>query len=486
MLGVLMDNNIFNYDAIISNGIPYDDITWQDIPGNPFGRARNFNAIIFGDANNIVDVSGAVAVGGSFYSPRGLSLSFGNNVASPEYTPELIGFLVGENVAMKGSLVVVGHVVVGGGFNAARGSTFLIGKDGMPDQIDELNFLYQAKGQSPYLSPSDRGSDYIISRYDVGRFIPASRIDANLPRFFQDAKSSITNYKECIEDLPVNGSVEENFHEWVLMGSDPDLNVFLLDRRPNGLINKGIRAEVPEGSTTILRLRTGANAHLQYGLIGDEEQASHTLYVFEDATNIYMEVPAAIWGSFLAPQAMLHGHRTGGHISGNLALNSFAVNANSGFEFHFIPFMGSVYCEGLSEVSPIAPTPEAPILPAPEPLPQPPEIPIPEPVVPLPGLEPVLPVPEEPELEFVIPIPEVPEPELPPIPEAPEPELAPIPETPPPLHAAPPLQPPIMTPTRPPRPVRPPGPVLPPPPAPTPISPVRPQPRPVLPAPEIA
>ena len=36
-------------------GIPYEDINWYDIAGQPFGIASNFNAIVFGDANNIVD-----------------------------------------------------------------------------------------------------------------------------------------------------------------------------------------------------------------------------------------------------------------------------------------------------------------------------------------------------------------------------------------------------------------------------------------------
>lgn len=113
-----MDRNI------IDENISYQNISWKDVPGNPFGNAGAFNAIIFGDANNIVDTKGAMAIGGSFYSPRGLSLNFGENVDAPEYTPDNIAFLVGGNVAMNGSLVVVGHVVVNGGFRAASGFEF--------------------------------------------------------------------------------------------------------------------------------------------------------------------------------------------------------------------------------------------------------------------------------------------------------------------------------------------------------------------------
>ncbi len=395
-----MDNNIFDNDSIVGNGIPYNNITWQDVPGNPFGKAANFNAFIFGDANNIVDMKGAFAIGGSFYSPRGLSLNFGRNIQSPEYTPDNVGFLVGRNVAMNGSLVVVGHVVVGGGFRAARGSTFLIGKDGSPKPAAELAKLYASNGQSRYWSPSDRGSHYIISSYDVPHYLPASRINANLSAFFQDAKNSIVNYKECIEDMPVNGVVEEDFHEWVLTGDDPDLNIFILDRRPNGLISKGIRFDVPDTSTIIVRLKTGVNAHLQYGLLGSKEQASRTIYLFEDATNIYMEVPADIWGSFLAPQAMLHGHRTGGHITGNVALNSFAVSATSGFEFHFPVFEGQVLCEDISDIiferPDEIPIPPEPIVEEPEPIIPEPIVEVPEPIIPEPIAtvpEPVVPIP---------------------------------------------------------------------------------------------
>ena len=81
-----------------------------------------------------------------------------------------------------------------------------------------------------------------------------------------------------------------------------------------------------------------------YSMDLGEKKARNTLYVFEDARNIYMEVPADIWGSILAPQAMFHAHQTGGHVSGNAALRSFAVNARSGFEFHQFQFVGGIEC----------------------------------------------------------------------------------------------------------------------------------------------
>lgn len=463
----------YNMNEINQNiGIPYDNITWQDIDGQPFGRASDFNAIIFGDANNIVDTKGAMAVGGNFNSPRGLSLAFGQNanLAERNYSPDEVRFLVGGNITTGGSLVVVGHVLAGGRFRGASGSTFLIGKDDMATQLQELEFLYQAVGGSPYWAPTDKRNHYIISSYDVPRYIPASRVGADVGLFFEDARNSIMNYKDCITSMEENGTAIDNFHEWILRGNNPDVNVFVIDARPNGILNKGLRAEVPDGSLVIVKLRTGNNAHIQYGLWGDQRHGNRTLYVFEDANEIFMEVPAAIWGSVLAPQAMFHAHGTGGNINGNAAFRSFAVSASSGFEFHSLPFAGGLYCgmaapavpEEVEEVPevvvppiteqvpyPVSPTqeilpveeaplgeitmPEAPAgvtcpeCPAPEPCPPPVPCPTcPEPI-PCPPPEPCPSCPEP------VPCPSCPEPRpCPDCPECPEPRPCPTcPECPP-------------------------------------------------------
>lgn len=376
-----MDNSSNLYTSGRNVGIPYQNIKWNNIEGQPFGTAGRFNAIIFGDANNIIDVSGAMAVGGNFYSPRGMSIAFGNNakLEGTGYSPNDVRLLVGGDLTMRRPLVVVGHVVGGGNFRVASGSTYLIGKSSSSDQLGELEQLYQAEGGSQYWKPTDKGDHYLISSFDVSRYIPASRIKADLSQFFADAQKSITDYKTCIEALPVNGTVTDNIHEWVLKGNDPVQNVFLIEA-PGGILAKGIRAEVPEGSLVIVRLRTGSNAHMQYGVWGEKQRVYNTLYVFEDAVNIYMEKSADIWGSILAPQAMFHAHPTGGHVSGNVAFRSFAVNAESGFEFHLYPFKGGVVCQAQQpEAVEPEPTPEVQPAPAPKPVPIPKPVPTPEP-----------------------------------------------------------------------------------------------------------
>ena len=453
-----MDNISYHDKAMASAGLPYDNINWHNIEGQPFGTASGFNVIIFNDANNIIDIEGPAAIGGSFYSPRGLSVGFvrkGDTAVG--YSPDLVRFLVGGNVSMIGPLVVVGHVVVAGGFNAAKGSTYLIGKDGTADGLQELKFLYHNNGGSQYWTPSDQGDRYAVSSYDVPRYIPANRIGADIPGFFNDARESIGYYKNCIENLTPNGSVVDNNYEWILRGNDPVQNVFLIDVRPNGLINKGIRAEVPQGSIVIVKLRTGANAHLQYGVYGEKSKTDQTLYVFEDATNIYMEKSSDIWGSILAPQATFHAHLTGGHVSGNAALGSFAVNADSGFEFHYYPFVGGVTCQTMTTPAvpvpavpvpvvpaPVSPAPVSPSLevppacPAPPPCPAPspcPACPIPEPCPACPPCPEPIPCPScpaPPPCPAPSPCPVCPAPPPCPIPEpcpvCPAPPLCPIPE----------------------------------------------------------
>jgi len=407
-----MANN--NGGAANYTGIPYGDINWYDEEGQPFGTASRFNAIVFEDANNIVDTKGGMAVGRNFVSSRGLSLGYGNegDLRDTGYSPDIVRFLVGSDVAMQGPLVVIGHVVVGGNFNAASGSTYMIGKSNDPDQVQQLTTLYHANGGSQYWRPSDRGDHYAISSYDVDRFIPASRINANVGRFFSDGRESILDFHDCILELEENGTVTERFHQWILRGTDPQQNVFLIDVSPNGLLTKEIKLEIPAGSRAIIKIRTGNNAHLQYGLWGDANHVNNTLYVFEDATNIFMEVPAAIWGSVLAPQAMFHAHQTGGNINGNAAFRSFAVNGRSGFEFHWFPFVGGVQCMAMApEVIP-APAPIPVPVPAPTPAPAPAPAPRPTPTpapAPRPTPAPCPPCPECSECPTPAPCPPCPE-----------------------------------------------------------------------------
>lgn len=386
-------NNIYCNQIMSKTGIPLDNIIWSGIDGQPFGSAVAMNAIIFGDTYNIIDVEGGLAVQGNFHSPRGVSIGFGRGakLVGTGYSPDDIRFLINGNLSSQGPFVVVGHVVANGNVNVARGSTYLIGKSGDPNQSNELKALYHAPGGNRYWAPSDKGNHYLIPNYDVSRYIPAQRIDGNLPAFFRDARAGIEYYKQCIQNIPSNGQVLDNGHEWILQGNNPRQNVFTIDALPNGTINKAIKINVPDESLIIVKVKSGPRAHLQFGIWGEEKYTNRTLFVFEDASNIFMEVPAAIWGSIIAPQAIYHGHPTGGHISGNVAFRSLVVDAKSGFEIHWYPFVGGVLCESIESTPVPLPTPIP--VPRPTPIPAPVAQPCPE-MMPCPDCPQIMPCPE--------------------------------------------------------------------------------------------
>lgn len=77
---------------------------------NAFGDLLDWNGVVFGDANNIIDLEGSLAVGGSFASPRGLSVN-GGAYGSQTLTTEDVVFLVNGNVNISGYGSVWGQTV---------------------------------------------------------------------------------------------------------------------------------------------------------------------------------------------------------------------------------------------------------------------------------------------------------------------------------------------------------------------------------------
>ena len=157
-------------------GIPYEDIRWFDVEGQPFGAAARFNVMAMQDGDDIVDVEGAMAVGGNFTSYRGTSIAFGRggNRNGTGYSPDLVRCLIGGTLSAAGPFNVIGHVVVGGPVSVGVGSSYLIGKSGAPDQAAVLAELYANSNGSRYWIPAEYQNHFVISSYDVPRWIPAS------------------------------------------------------------------------------------------------------------------------------------------------------------------------------------------------------------------------------------------------------------------------------------------------------------------------
>lgn len=336
-------------------GVPYQDLRWQEVEGQPFGIGAGYNGLILGDLVNIIDSEGAVAAQGSITSTRGMSVGFGRQGQQAiAYDPFAVRFLAGGNVNIAGALTVVGNVVGDGSFQAGLGSTYLIGKSDNPDQREELAALYAADG-SAYWTPSDNGSHYVISSYDTPRYIPAARLSANVPAFFEAARRSLGCRVENIAALAANGTTAWQNSGVTLTGSDAAQNVFDLTWPADGSLTGPLAIDTPEGSLNIVRIYSGDVLTVTNGLWGSEDQANRTLYVLMDARVVNMQVAAAIYGSVLAPFTRWNANESGGNINGNAVLASLYVPAGSGFELHWFPFAG-----GMTGLAPCDETPDAP------------------------------------------------------------------------------------------------------------------------------
>ena len=336
------------------SGVPYQDLRWQEAEGQPFGVGVGYNGLILGDLTNMIDSEGALAVAGSVASNRGMSVGFGRGgMQTIPYDPFAVRFLAGGDVNIAGALTVVGNVVGDGSFQAGAGSTYLIGKSDNPEQKAELAALYAGNG-SPYWSPQDEGSHYIISSYDTPRYIPAPRLSADVPAFFAAAGQSLACRVENIAALQGNGNTQWEENRLLLTGSDPLQNVF--DVAWDEALTGALTIDTPVNSLNIVRIRSGENLRIGNGLWGSEGQAERTLYVLMDAKTVDMPVATAIYGSVLAPFTLWNANRSGGNINGNAVLAGLNVPRGSGFELHWYPFAGGV--QGLWECSA---QPEAPV-----------------------------------------------------------------------------------------------------------------------------
>lgn len=327
------------------SGVPYQDLRWQEAEGQPFGVGVGYNGLILGDLTNMIDSEGALAVAGSVASNRGMSVGFGRGgMQTIPYDPFAVRFLAGGDVNIAGALTVVGNVVGDGSFQAGTGSTYLIGKSDNPEQKAELAALYAGNG-SPYWSPQDEGSHYLISSYDTPRYIPAPRLSADVPAFFAAAGQSLACRVENIAALQGNGNTQWEENRLLLTGSDPLQNVF--DVAWDEALTGALTIDTPVNSLNIVRIRSGENLRIGNGLWGSEGQAERTLYVLMDAKTVDMPVATAIYGSVLAPFTLWNANRSGGNINGNAALAGLNVPRGSGFELHWYPFAGGV--QGLGE-----------------------------------------------------------------------------------------------------------------------------------------
>ncbi|MEG1676507.1 MAG: choice-of-anchor A family protein [Clostridia bacterium] len=324
-------------------GVPYQNVKWQDIDGQPFGVGVGYNGMILGNLESIVDMEGPVAVQGNVTSNRGMSIGFGRmGKQTLPYSATDVRFLSGGNVDIADSLTVTGNVLTArDAFKVGSKSTYIIGSDASANQRQTLAQLYAANG-SPYWEPAQQGTNYLISSYDVPRRIPAARVGANVPAFFSDARKSFEGWMNFFASLKAEGETRRSDYGYRLTGTNPLQNLFDLEWPKEGSIVGNIALNVPKGSVNIVRIYSGEQMTVSTPLWGEDALAKNTIFVLMNARSVRLDFPTAIYGSVFAPDTQWNAFTTGGNINGNAVLSGLWVQQGSGFELHWFPFAGGI------------------------------------------------------------------------------------------------------------------------------------------------
>ena len=278
-------------------------------PGNAFGDLLDWTAIVFGNANNIIDVEGTLAVGGNFASNNGLSVNGGLGGQNPADTED-VALLVKGNVNINGYGNVWGQTVVG----------------------------------------DAEGNDYRLTNVTPSATTNHQYTVADSTAYFADAKRTAYAVQTAVNALPVNGTVEYADGVYTLVG-DPDADVLVYNIDDAVIDSHRFDFNIDEGQTIVLNFTSANNIDLSYGAFcinGSLEPAVLRNY----NRNIIVNVPSApevsmfhcdLYGILLAPDATLSGSYS--DVCGTTIING--LNGTNGFEIHkgnedgFIPPISS-------------------------------------------------------------------------------------------------------------------------------------------------
>ena len=295
---------------------------------NIFGDLLNWTGVVFGNANNIIDVEGTLAVGGNFDSDRGLSVNGGVNGADNASTED-VTFLVNGNANIAGYGNVWGQTVIG----KADGNTY---------KLSNVTPSATTNGQ-----------------YTV----------ANATQYFADAKNTAYAAKTAVEALPVNGVCDAAYGTYTFAGN-PDENV-LVYNVDDAVINSYLfDFTITEGQTIVVNLTAADAITLKYGayrINGNmdpdylRDYSRNIIINVVNATKLEMTSTELI-GTLLAPDTDLTGSNA--NVCGTSILNG--LTGLNGFELHtgynqsFIPAVPAADPAPASDPTPAADPTEAP------------------------------------------------------------------------------------------------------------------------------
>ena len=263
---------------------------------NVFGDLLDWSGVVFGNANNIIDVEGTLAVGGNFSSPRGLSVN-GGAYGSQNLTTEDVAFLVNGNVNISDYGSVWGQTVVGN----ADGNTYKLSN----------------------VTPSETTN----GQYTV----------ADSAQYFADAKSTAYAAKAAVNALPVNGVCESAYGTYTFVG-DADAKTLVYNVDDANISSYTFDFTIAEGQTVVVNFTTSDTLRFKYGAVRINGKSDQQ-YLRQFNRNIILNVVSAdkiemtgceLYGTLLAPDAELIGNDA--NVCGTSILNG--LTGNGGFELH--------------------------------------------------------------------------------------------------------------------------------------------------------
>ncbi len=263
---------------------------------NAFGDLIDWNGIVFGNASNIIDLEGTLAVGGSFNSDRGLSVNNGAYGLNPAST-ENVAFLVKNNVTISGFGNVCGQTVIGN----ANDNTYHLTN----------------------VTPSGTTN---------GEFTVADSSE-----YFADAKNTAYSVKSAVDALAVNGVCEAANGTYTFTGnSDSDTLVYNVE--DSNLGSYLFDFTIADGQTIVVNLTASGKLELNnsaFRINGNSDPDYLRKYnrniIINVVNSTEIEMTSCeLYGILLAPDADLTGSNSS--ICGTSILNG--LTGSNGFELH--------------------------------------------------------------------------------------------------------------------------------------------------------
>ncbi len=331
---------------VTQNGLEYDSLLWNNDAKNPLGSAVTWNGIILGDAENVSNVEGALAVSGKLTNKGNYSGGFGPAAKQDKkrLTAKDIRLLVGGDMDLGGLLTVYGNAMVAGKAKAALGTTlYALAEEENNTQYRDLLAVYDVEQQQARSVQKQSGYYTMTSTKPDAAVIAPQTAKTDVSAFFADADASLFAQHATLARLAGKGAIQHNSQDnsITLIGTNNSINVFTLDLSGLESFEKNIKFDIPEQAVAVVNIFSDdAIAFTGKTVWGEEALAGRVLFHFINALQVGVSDTMFINGSILAPQAKWNVAANAGYMRGTAVLGGLKLPAESSFALYYTVFQG--------------------------------------------------------------------------------------------------------------------------------------------------